>query len=478
MIDVTRPQSPGWWLNRLHKQLGDRQRRLNKLDRYYKGDCDLPEGADNCRDSYRRFQRKARANFAELVVEAVRERMMPVGFRTGASGDELGDKEAWRIWQANSLDADSSLVTRASLSMSDAYVIVGAVDDEIGAPVITAEDPRQVITAHDPIRRRKVVAAAKVFSDEVTGFDRAFLYLPGEVFQAQRKRAARASGSSAWSSPVMSWEWTEAVGDEGDRIAVRDPVPDELDHRLVPVVRFANRADLYSDPMGEFESVLDVLDRINHMVLQRLVIATIQAFRQRAIKGVPTHDPQGNEIDYNGLFPADPGAMWHLPDGADIWESDQVNLQGILSAVRHDVQDLAAMTRTPLFYLTPDAANGSAEGASLARENLIFKVADRIGQASESWEQVMALAFLSAGDEQRASRRDMECIWAPPERFSLAERYDAASKASAAGVPWRAVMGDVLQFSPQQVDRMESERVTDAFLSAPDAPVRVPVGAA
>lgn len=61
----------------------------------------------------------------------------------------------------------------------------------------------------------------------------------------------------------------------------------------------------------------------------------------------------------------------------------------------------------------------------------------------------------------------MEVLWAPPERFSLAERFDAASKAQAAGVPWRAVMTEVLQFSPQQVDRMDAERVTDSLLNPP-----------
>jgi hypothetical protein len=248
---------------------------------------------------------------------------------------------------------------------------------------------------------------------------------------------------------------------------------------VVPVVGLPNRETL-SDrregqgrSWGEFEPHRAILDRINYTILNRLEIATMQAFRQRGIKGVPTHDAQGNEVDYDDVFAADPGALWLLPDTAEVWESGQVDLGPIRQALRDDVQDLAAVTRTPLFYLTPDATNGSAEGASLAREGLVFKTADRIVQASEAWEQVMSLAFLFAGDEARARRGDMEALWAPPERFSLAERYDAASKAQAAGVPWRAVMTDVLQFSPQQVDRMEADRATDAFLAAPISPLPV-----
>jgi hypothetical protein len=130
------------------------------------------------------------------------------------------------------------------------------------------------------------------------------------------------------------------------------------------------------------------------------------------------------------------------------------------------VLDLAAVSRTPLYYLTPDSTNGSAEGASLAREGLVFKTNDRITSVTERLEAVMAHAFEVLGDADRASRRAMEVIWAAPERYSLSERYDAASKAIAAGVPWRWVMTHILQFTPGQVDQMETDRASDALLAA------------
>lgn len=481
-VDPGLPYSPGWWFDRLLKGLVDRRPRLDRLDRYYDGRGDLPEGAEGCEEAYRRFQAKARVNWAELVVEAVRERMQPVGFRTGAEGDELGDKEAQRIWQANSLDADASLIIRAALTMSVAYAIVGGVDEEIGAPVITPEDPRQVITAHDPVRRRKVVAALKVFRDEDAGLDRAYVYTPGWVSRANKK----ASTGDVTSSGVSGWKWDD------DTTAA--PNPGRLPAPVVPVVRFENRARLGRAPMGEFEPFMDTIDRINHMVLQRLVVATTQAFRQRALKGqVPDKDAQGNPIDLNGLFSPSPGALWQLPEGVDLWESGQADLGGILQAVRHDVQDLAASSRTPLYYLTPDAANGSAEGAATAKEGLLFKTTDRMGQQDDSWERVISLGFLFSGDEQRAKLADIETLWAPPDRRSLSERADADSKARGPdGMPWRTRMRDIWEFSPQQVERMETERMSDALVAGigqpPPAPQptetpapstgQVPVGAA
>jgi hypothetical protein len=452
MIDSTEVDTPGWWLARLMRDLEARRPRLERLARYADGDCDLPEGAAGCREAYRTFQRRSRTNFAALVVEAVQERMIPSGFRTGASEDADADAVAWRLWQANSLDADSTLVHRAALTMGDSFVIVGP--GEAGElPLITPEDPREVLTAHDPLRRRTVTAAVKVFRDRDHDEDVAYLYLPGRVLQARRS-----AKPSSWVAPVDhvraggllgGWEWT---------------ADDPVGVPVVPVVRFALRPKLGASSLGEFEDSIDVLDRINHMLLQRMVIATMQAFRQRAIKGVPDVDEAGELIDYDGMFSPSAGSLWMLPENAEIVELGQADIGGILQAVRHDIQDLAAVTRTPLHYLTPDAANGSAEGASLAREGLVFKCGDRIKQASESWEQVMSLAFAFAGDEQRAARRDMETLWAPPERHSLAERLDAASKALPAGVPWRTVMSDVLQFSPQQVSRMAAERAA----STPD----------
>lgn len=446
-INAEQPNSPGWWMKRLMARLSDEQARYDRLDAYYRNEQGIPIGTDKAvKLAYRRLMSMSRTNFAELVVEAVRERMQPVGFRTGADTDDLGDSEAWRIWQANSLDADSALVDRAALSMSKAYVIVGGVDASIGAPLITPEDPREVTVETMPGRRRQVRAALKVFSDDIDG-EQAYLYLPGYVF-----RAMRPEGRGGPMLNLDGWEWA--------------PVPFEaLPAAVIPVVPFAYRPDMTGCSLAEFETAIPVLDRINYTILNRLEIATLQAFRQRALKGVPSKDENGNDIDYDDIFAADPGAFWLLPATADLWESGQVDLSPLRAAIRDDIQDLAAATRTPLFYLTPDSANGSAEGASLAREGLVFKTTDRLTQAGESWEQVMSLAFLFAGDAERASRPDMEVIWAPPDRVSLAEKYAAAVQAKAAGVPQRTIDLDVLGFSPPKVARMEAERAAEALLA-------------
>lgn len=471
-LDTQTPRSPGWWVARLLGRLADQSARYGLLDDYYHNQCAIPITSTKAvRVSFQRLMHAARTNFAELVVEAVRDREHPNGFRTGAEGDDISDAEAWRIWQANELDADHSLVSRTALSLGDAYVIVGGVDSDIGAPLITPEDPRQVITEQDPVRRRRTIAALKVYRDDAAGADVLYLYLPGRVYRAAR--ATPSTPATTTYAPPLSletggWEWENPDGEPL-------PVP------VVPVVRFGNNTDLLTGrSWGEFEPHLSILDRINFTILQRLEIATLQAFRQRAVKGVPQTDEYGEPIDYDDIFASDPGALWVLPETAEIWESGQVDLGPIRQAVRDDVMDLAAVTRTPLYYFTPDTADGSAEGAALAREGLVFKTRDRLAQRGEAWEQVMSLAFLFNGDEVRAQRPDLEILWDDPERRSLSEKADAAVKLQAVGLPFEQIMTDIMQYSPQAVARMQTQRASDALLASltapppPPPPVSVP----
>lgn len=444
MIDTTTPA--GQCLATLSQRLVAKSERINRLERYLCGNPDLSYVDTATAARFRAFMRKARLNFAELIVDAVNDRLEPIGFRTGASGDAQADADAWRIWQANGLDGGVKPFHRTVLGLSEAYMIVGAVDEDTGAPLITPEDPRQVITEQDPSRRRRTRRALKLYHDPEIGGDVAIVYpQAGEVWYAFRRRPAGELG------PLMQfaaseWDWVDAK---------RIPLS------RIPVVHYPNRPDLFGKCLGEFEDHIDHLDRLNHMVLQGLVIATLQAYKQRAIKGLPQYDPNGNEIDYTGMFESGPDALWQLPGAAEMWESGQVDMSGVLNGRRDDVKDLAAVTRTPLYMLSADAASGSAEGASLQREGLAFKTKDRTVTLGERHETTMSIAFEVLGDPERSRLVDMEMMWAPVSSLSLAERYDAGSKAQAAGVPWRTRMADVLQFTPQQIERMETERASE-----------------
>lgn len=442
--------TPEQWLSRLSAALDARASRLANLRGYMDGNAPLPEGAEGMRDAYKQFQHKARTNFGELVVDAVVERMVPSGFSVGGASED--DDQVRAIWRRNWLQVGFADVVRDMVGLSAGYMIVSEDPENPGQALITCERPEQVITEANPSRLNRTAAALKVYRDTAEGVDWAYLHLPGAVYRFAR--------------PIRSTVPGAVVAGEG-----RWNLVDRADTGLsfVPVFAFVNRGG-----QGEFEPHTDVLDRINWGILQRLVITAMQAYRQRAIKGFgddeDDEDDEGNEIDYGEMFKPGPGSLWQLPEGAEMWESAQSDVQGVLAGTKDDITHLAAVTRTPMATLMPDGANQSAEGAAFAREGLVFKAQDRVQRATNALAQVMG-ASLAIERSQSVLVDDVEVLWLPVERQSLTERADAATKAQ--DLPWRTRMESIWQFSADQVDKMETERAQDALTTQLTAPPTV-----
>lgn len=488
MLDVETPESDGWWIQRLADQLMERRKRIQPLWDRYKGNPPLPElgspaASRNRERVWRAFQAKARMNLPELVIRSIAERLSPLGARVEPDpGAELSSSAqqgsalrpapadqtnatARRMWAYNSMDVQATEVIEKMLVMGEAYTITGPPrTDAAGAvvsgalPIITAEDPRWVITEQDPEMPQRVVMGLKLYYDPIAQRDVGWLYPPGRALKFERT-AENVRGTSSldvarrrFRFDPRQWEITENLdlsSEIGDRCAV---------------ARFANH-----DSEGEFEHHTDHLDRVNHMLLQRIVIATLQAFRQRAIKGVPTVDKQGNPIDYQDIFTNDPGALWLLPATAEMWESGQVDLGPLLTSVRDDVRDLAAVLRLPVYHFMPDAANGSAEGAAAAKEGLVYRAEDRQTRCSVGFSDAISLAFGYLSGPEGDDPLTVTTLWRPIERFSLGERYAAAAQAVTAGVPWESRMIDVLQYEPDDLPRLRAQRADD-LIFAPASP--------
>lgn len=438
--------SEGKAFDQLAKELFHRRTRLDRLYNYYSGEPPLPEGMSSLRDAARDFFRTSRTNFAELVSEAPRERMKPTGVRTSVDDDERGDETAWDLWLAAGMSIVSADVHQWMCALGEGYAIVSWSPTK-SRPVVTAEDPRQVITRHDPLTG-DTLDAMKMYRDTAAGLDVAYMYRPGQVFVATRKASSMLAPIGA-AFNASDWDWD---------LEKSGPLPSGFED-VVPVVRFANR-----DCVGEFERHIDVLDRINRSLLRGLVIMTYQAFRQRAVQGdLPERDDAGNLVNYNELLKSGPDALWLLPPDAKIWESGQVDLSPILNFAKNDVLFLAAVTRTPLAMLTPDAATQSAEGASLQREGLVFKTEDRIERASVGWANVLSLMFRFLGDDARAQVEKIHLQWAPVERYSVSERANAIAQTK--GVISRyQQLTEIWGMSPDQATRNMSELTGDMVL--------------
>lgn len=456
-IDTTEPESPGWWLEKCAKKLDRRIPRLQMLADMMEGSAPIPkDSAPETRDAYLRFRRQSRTNYAELIVETLRRRMVLTGFRTAVDNSREGDKLAREMWDTNGMGVELPDVLTNMLGLGDGYTMLGRLGDDeldegadpIDAVAITGEDPRQVVTIHDPVRQRVVRAGAKLYHDDDYDLDVAYLHLPGRRWVAVRERKVR-SVSAVRFSPA-SWDWSDDHGGEDG---------EETGLSRVPIVRWRNRRGV-----SEFEHHLDLLARLDSNVFRRDVIAAVQAFRQRAAFNTPDEDDDGNVIDWDELLAADPGALWRLPDGAQLWESQATDLRPLLDADKADVTKLSAVTSTPMYVFFPDAASGSAAGAALLGAEHAAKADDRVARASESARDTASIGFEILGDRERAKRKLIQPLWAPTERYSLAERFDANTKAE--GVPWRTRMTRVLGFTETEVEQMELERAEEELNGA------------
>lgn len=460
--------TPDWLLVTLLKEISRGEGRYARLRKYLEGDPPKPEtpngGKDDTWKEFELFRKKARTNFAHLVVAAVVDRTHLVGFRTAAAGDEDGDTEAERLWKLNNMDKLSDYTHSDALGYGDGYLAIDTekqrvkhyrpwqalvINDSFGDPLVG------VAVEHNPMQGRDYAYLwMRQMTDDGNGTGQATLH----IAVRDRENKAYQGGLTGTEVPLgtqmyQRWVWWKTI----------DTKQDDL-----PLFRFENW-----ESVGEFEHHTDVLDRINHMLLQRVVIATMQAFKQRALKGeFPEYDDQGRKIDWNAMFPADPGALWLLPTDSEIWESGQTSIQDILASVKDDVRDLAATTRTPMTYFSPDSANGSAEGAELQREGYTSKVNDRKTRFEGTWRSFMSMLFRVNGDTERADPDGLEIIWTPTKELSLSERYSAFSQAAGGQVslPLRTIMREVLHFTPKQMRAAELERIAQALTSAAATP--------
>lgn len=467
-------------------------RRYAVLDAYANGRPPLAWGSDDVRKQFYRFQRMSKTTFADVIVEAPCMRLGLRSVTTGADASASGDETAWNLLKANGVPALFADAARMSKRFGVSYLATAMPDYEGGPSIITMEDPRQMTVETHPVRPNEPIAALKLYYDGSQQQDIAILWLPGEKWVATRPRPM-AIGRQYRSGPGLLLGRPEPVpvrfapssfdlapmrptGSETPEEAELEAVPGGLysetyDDLEVPVDVLMNR-----DGVGEFELHTDLLDRINHILLQRVVIATLQAFRQRALKqsaapGVPPlpkYDKDGKEIDYSDILESGPDAVWLLPPGADLWESAQSELTGILESAKQDILHLSAVTFTPMSMFTPDAATQTAEGAQLSREGLVFKVEDFQRRSEFPLARTIARSFRYMGDESRGDASAISIQWMPADRPSLAEMGSAASQVMGT-LTWEQTQEIVWQQTPAQIAVAKAQRQEDMVLQQQQA---------
>lgn len=456
--------SDDWWLMKLASDMGESFPRLGKLKKYRDGDAPVPDEASAAmRAAYVKFVKQGRLHMADLIVGAKTNRQRAVGFRTAAVGDDIGDEAAWTNWKRSHMAVGSRKLFTDVGHYGSGFIKVsgsttggtGIYDGLFAEPTMVTADGWSTYTAQLATMPWLTEAGLTVGYDPILQADTLMLHRPGYTRMAFRPadKSSIPSDGSKW-RPGDGWTWE---------------APTQLGFTAdVNIVRLDG-----PDGFGFYEKHLDTIDRINDTIKQRATIIAMQAFRQRAIKGnLPQEYPDGHEragerINYDEIFKAGPAALWLIPEDSEIWESSVTDITPILSATKDDTKNLAAVTATPLYVLSPDAAAGSAEGASLARESLIFSVEELNDLAGDALATAHTLMFQAQRDTARADAAQIETIWADTDRTSMAARAAAAPQAKAGGMPQRMIDQRIFGLTPAEQRQARQDRQDDAF----DAPV-------
>jgi hypothetical protein len=410
------------------------------FDAYYRGDHPLPWLAPQAQAEFRRILQMTRSNIMGLVCDATAERLQVEGFRLGADAIE-GDKDTWRIWQANNLDSDSDQGILEALITKTAYMLIAPNPTDPSTPFMWVEHPSQAIIAHEPGSNRRVrKAGLKVWEDEWTKELHSSLWVDGFLFKYKtpEPRAGQDVKSLVWLPRIVGKEtW---------------PARNPLD--VVPLIELPNNPRLLTGGVSELADVTDIQDRINKTVADRLITQDYGAFPQKWATAWPEEDEKGNP-----LAPIDVGRNRMVT--TDVKETkfgqwDAAPLDPYSFAKREDVKDIASRTRTPAQYLLGEMSNVNGETLKASESGLISKVRQRQRTFAEGFEAAVRLARKAAGLSD-AGAESLETIWRDPEFRTEGERTDSVvEKFQAHLIPLRQARED-LGYSSTAIDRMEEQ---------------------
>ena len=436
-------RTPAEWLDLLTKRMDDEAPRYRRLEQYVNGDAPLPELSKDTSEAWKSFQREARTNFGSTIRDAVADRIVPLGLTVNGSVSTAPAKAAQLVWRNNRLDHVVRQMVEYGLTYSKSFLTVHISKDS-DIPVITAASPLKVAVDTDPLQPWRVNAAVRVWRNPTEDLD--YARVVGDGYTQLFSRASYVTDAERDTTAILNRFTGEWVAD-GDA---------EPFHGEVPVV-------VYENPTGlaEVEPHTDIINRINRSVLNLLTTSALQAFKQRALvkptegADLPTHDDNGNAIDWAKLFEPAPGALWNVPPGVTVWEGAATDTSPMLNSITNFVKHLSAATCTPLPMLMPDSANQSAAGAENTEKAFIFKVRQRLSLAKLATEAALVIALDLMG---KKTTRTVDVRFEDPTRVLLTEKYNAAVQAKAAGLSLRTIQTVILGMTPEEIEADAAER--------------------
>jgi hypothetical protein len=426
------------------------------------------------RQIFKTFLDESSANWCELVVSAVSQRLQVVGFRFD---DSAAADAAWQIWQANQLDADAELAQTVALTTGSAFALVQPDEDNPTGVGISIESPLQATVLYEPGNRRKRAAGYKCYAADydwlITGQSALGPFSSSVLAQG----AGNAVEILITPDEIVTWY----PGDERDRPLI-EPNPTGV----VNLVELVPQPALLRPPRSELESAMPIQDRINTTIFARMVATDFGAFRTitatgvKIAKNVVKADDGSEAVAVVAPFNIGANRLLASEDPASKFGSIPGDtLAGYLSACEQDIHTLAAITQTPEYYFPGTRmVNLAADAIKAAESGLVKKCERRALHLGEGWEDVERIALGIIGNPA-ATDLSAETIWADFETRSEGALVDALTKMATLNVPTE-ILWRKWGATPQEITQWRELRAAeppDMLPQPPPQPTGSPVPA-
>lgn len=407
--------------------LDEQQHTLTELDAYYQGRQPLAFLSPEAKEALgTRFGRMA-SNVPRLAVTSLAERLRVTGFRR----DGTPDAALWAAWLANDMDQLSGVAHREALAVGRSYVICWA--DPSGAPKITVESPRQVITICDP-GTRATTAAVKRW--ETTTTTEAVVYGADEIVRYSSNSVGAMAGFK---------------------------VVDRIDNPLgePPVVAIVNADRLLDPGVSEMQDLIPLVDALNKGLTDMLVASEYYARPRRWATGIElVTDDDGEETN-----PFPDGDRMMIAEGAEskFGSLPAADLAAYESAVNVLLGQIMAVSALPAHYVGITTENpASADAIRSSEASLTARAAARQATFGRAWEHVARLVA-AVLDGIAPDTIDVTVTWADPSTRSVAQEADAVVKLVQADILPVGYALAKLGYTDAEVADIRAARRTDAL---------------
>lgn len=383
---------------------------LDRIDHWYRWkqeDIRIPR---NATPELRQLAELSRVPWLSLVVTTVAQSMYVDGYRSNLDPDDTSPERRlsppWQTWLANGMDRRQIAIHRATLAYGYAFeTVLPGVDPMTGEtqPVLRGVSPRKMYAVWD---------------------DAAIDDWPQYAMRVVDRKGDRYEVQVFDDTAVHSL----SVEDTGTKVEYVG-APQIHDAGVCPVVRFANMLDLEGRASGEVEPYIALAARINKTSYDRMLTQHFSSWKVRTVAGMAEPDSEEDAVRKKLKLRQDDMLVAEDAD-TKFGTLDETPLEGFISAHRHDVETLAAVSQTPTHELTGQMANLSAEALAAARASLNQKVVERQKSIGASHAQALRLAAAINGDDKYASDPTGRVTWQDMEIRSMSQAVDALGKAA------------------------------------------------